>query len=54
MAGIIPNLAPATGDRASSAQVIDGSLKFNDDKGTHLKKGRVLMVIEEDGLGVVG
>ena len=38
MAAIIPNLAPATGDRASGAQVIDGSLTFNDDIGTHLKK----------------
>ena len=38
MAGIIPNPAPAAGDRASGAQVIDGSLTFNDDKGTYLQR----------------
>jgi len=39
MAGIVlPQLAPASEDRVSGAQVIDGSLKFDRDNKTHLLK----------------
>ena len=34
----LPQLAPASEDRASGAQVIDGSLKFDKSKTTHLKR----------------
>ena len=37
----------------SSAQVIDGSLTFDDDKSQHLKR-TFATEIEELGLGVVG
>ena len=34
----LPQLAPASEDRASGAQVIDGSLKFDPDANNHLTK----------------
>ena len=37
----------------SSAQVIDGSLKFDKDKTTHLKE-HLVQVMLKHGLGVVG
>ena len=50
----IPQLAPASLDRTSGAQVIDGSLKFDKGKTQYLKKTLVLKGIEMFGLGVVG
>ena len=38
MAVIVPNFASSTEDRASGAQVIDGSLKFDDGKSQHLTR----------------
>ena len=34
----LPQLAPASEDRVSGAQVIDGSLKFDPDANNHLTK----------------
>lgn len=34
----LPQLAPASEDRVSGAQVIDGSLKFDKDKLTYLSR----------------
>ena len=38
MGVIVPNFASSTEDRASGAQVIDGSLKFDSNKSTNLSK----------------
>ena len=38
MGVVIPQLAPASLDRASGAQVIDGSLKFDAATSEHLKR----------------
>ena len=43
-----------TPSKASGAQVIDGSLKFDEDNNNYLKELLVLMVTVELGLGVVG
>ena len=48
---VIPQLAPASLDRASGAQVIDGSLKFDAATSEHLKRTRVPHQIVERGLG---
>ena len=52
MGVIIPQVI--TPSKASGAQVIDGSLKFDEDAPTYLKKTPVLQGIEMFGLGVVG
>ena len=45
-----------TSDRATGAQVIDGSLKFDGSKSKNRfnKNSLVVLVIEKLGLGVVG
>ena len=52
MAVIIPQVV--TEDRASGASVIDGSLRFDKDKLTHLHELQVLLEIETTGLFLVG
>ena len=49
----IPQLAPAS-FRTSGAQVIDGSLRFDEVKNTYFLYTLVLMVTVELGLGQVG
>ena len=43
-----------TEDRASGAQFIDGSLKFDSSKSQYLKENLVLTETQGYGLGVVG
>jgi hypothetical protein len=52
MGVIIPQVV--TSDRASGAQVIDGSLKFDSSKSTKLSRTPGSAGIEELGHGVVG
>ena len=54
MGVVIPQLAPASLDRASGAQVIDGSLKFDAATSEHLKELRVPHQIVERGLELHG
>ena len=50
----IPQVVSKSTTSGSGAQVIDGSLKFDEDKNTYLQEHQVLLVIVELGLGVVG
>ena len=53
----LPQLAPASLDRVSGTQIIDGSLKIasqSDTLGSYLSRTPVVLVIEKLGLGVLG
>ena len=54
MANIIPQLAPASEDRVTGGQVIDGCLKFDSTKTQYLKRTPGSAGNRKHGLGVHG